>query len=58
MMNDHDPQQTLVESLERRIDEIDSLDESSFGAFSSVDWILCVVGAVILPLLAVIWFAV
>lgn len=46
-----------VAELERRIDELDSLDESAFGAFTPWDWLACTVFAVVLPALALWWFA-
>jgi hypothetical protein len=46
-----------VAELERRIDELDSLDESAFGAFTAWDWLACTVFAVVLPALALWWFA-
>jgi hypothetical protein len=47
----------LIEELERRIDELESLDDDSPGRFTTLDWVICVVGAVALPLLALLWFA-
>jgi hypothetical protein len=53
----NESQDARVADLERRIDELDSQDESAFGEFTLVDWVVCVVGALLLPGLAVIWFA-
>jgi hypothetical protein len=47
----------LVEELERRIVEVDALDDSEIGSFNRWDWVICVVGAVIIPALAMWWFA-
>jgi len=47
----------LVEELERRIEEIEDLDDSAVGSFTSWDWLFCVIGAVVLPALALWWFA-
>jgi len=47
----------LVEELERRIDELEELDDDALGRFTPLDWVICVVGALILPHLALIWFA-
>ncbi len=44
-----------VEDLRRRIEELEALDESVFGRFTALDWLLCVVGAVVAPLLALWW---
>jgi hypothetical protein len=50
-------QQRRVEELERRIAELEGLDESAFGRFTAWDWGVCVVGALVLPVLALWWFA-
>jgi hypothetical protein len=47
----------LVADLERRIVEIESLDDSDIGAFTGLDWFICIVGSVILPAIAIWWFA-
>jgi hypothetical protein len=46
----------LVKELERRIDELETLDEEAFGQFTPLDWVICVIGAIALPYLALIWF--
>lgn len=56
-MSQRKPGDPLVEDLERRIDELDGLDESAFGSFTLLDWIICIGGALVLPCLMVIWFA-
>ena len=47
----------LVADLERRIEYLESLDESDFGSFTAWDWVICVLGAVVIPYLALLWFA-
>ena len=47
----------LVDDLERRIEELEGLDESAFGGFSALDWVICLLGAVVIPVLALVWFA-
>ena len=47
----------LVEELERRIDELEGLDEEAFGQFTALDWVICTIGALALPYLALLWFA-
>ena len=47
----------LVEELERRIVEIEALDDSEIGGFTGWDWAICVGGAVVIPALAMWWFA-
>ena len=47
----------LAEELERRIVEIEALDDSDVGYFTAWDWVICVGGAVVGPALAMWWFA-
>jgi len=47
----------LVEDLERRVDELEALDASAFGRFTALDWFFCVAGSVVLPAIALWWFA-
>jgi hypothetical protein len=47
----------LVEELERRIVEIEALGDAEIGGFAGWDWAICVTGAVVLPALALWWFA-
>jgi hypothetical protein len=54
---DEASREELVEELERRIDELEGLDEAELGRFTPLDWVICVVGALALPLIALIWFA-
>jgi hypothetical protein len=48
---------TLVAELERRILELDDHDEPDFGGFNAVDWLILLLGAVVVPILFVILFA-
>lgn len=48
--------QQRIEELERRIREIDSLDDGRLGRFSRWDWVICVLGGLIVPYLAIWWF--
>ena len=41
----------LHEELERRLDFLETSDDSVFGAFTTLDWILCTVLFFALPLL-------
>jgi hypothetical protein len=50
-------QRARVAELETRIAELESLDEASFGHFGRWDWIACVAFALVLPALALWWFA-
>ena len=46
-----------IAELERRIELLERLDESIPGHFTRWDWVICVLGALILPCLALWWFA-
>jgi len=50
--NERDP---LAVELERRIAEVERLDDDDFGRFTRLDWFFCVTGAVVLPILAAWW---
>jgi len=47
----------LVNDLERRIEEIESLDDSHIGSFTALDWFFCVAGCIVIPVIALWWFA-
>jgi hypothetical protein len=49
--------QQRVAELEQRIAEMEALEDAAFGAFTARDWWACVIGAVVLPALALWWFA-
>ena len=48
---------TRAAELERRIEELEALEESAFGAFTAWDWLVCVIGALVTPAIAAWWFA-
>jgi hypothetical protein len=49
-MNDQErTEASLCEELERRIRIIESTDESSFGEFTRLDWIVLLLIGVVLP---------
>jgi hypothetical protein len=52
-----EPEKPRAHELERRIEELEALDESAFGRFTAWDWALCIVFALVLPHLAAWWFA-
>lgn len=47
----------LVEELERRIEEIEGLDDTDIGSFTAWDWVVSVIGSLVLPATAIWWFA-
>ena len=46
----------LVEELERRIEELEGLDDAAIGSFTGWDWLVCVIGSPALPAIARWWF--
>ena len=50
------PRDASVEELERRIEALEELDESAFGTFTRLDWLICVLGSLVVPSLALWWF--
>ena len=46
-----------VEDLERRIDELEALGDSEIGVFTAVDWFFCITGSIVIPVIALWWFA-
>jgi hypothetical protein len=44
----------LVEDLERRLE---ALDDSDVGSFTGLDWFFCIAGSVVIPVIALWWFA-
>jgi len=46
----------LVADLERRIGDLSVAAESHFGTFTRRDWVICVVGFVLLPYLMFLCF--
>lgn len=49
--------QERVAELERRIEDLEQLPDSDFGSFSVWDWVACTGGGLVLPALALWWFA-
>lgn len=46
----------LHHELHHRIEELRAHHEDDFGRFHALDWILIVLGCVLLPFLAYLWF--
>ena len=55
--SERDERERVVAELERRIELLEQVDDSTAGAFTRWDWLLCLLGAVIVPYLALWWFA-
>ena len=53
-MSTTSPADDRTRELERRIEELEALDEASFGHFTVWDWSVCIGFAVALPLV-LIW---
>jgi hypothetical protein len=47
----------LFADLERRLDELEALDDSDVGSFTTLDWFFCITGSVVIPVIALWWFA-
>ena len=47
----------LVEDLERRIEALEVLDDTDIGSFTALDWFFCITGSVVIPAIALWWFA-
>jgi len=47
----------LVAVLEHRIDQLEALDDSDLGSFTTLDWFFCFTGAVVIPVIALWLFA-
>ena len=42
----------LLEELERRIEEVEGLDDAAIGSFTGWDWLVCVIGSPGFPAVA------
>ncbi|MBW2295436.1 MAG: hypothetical protein JRG89_15115 [Deltaproteobacteria bacterium] len=56
-MSTTEPDNPRVRELERRIQELETLDEAAFGHFTAWDWTVCIVFGLALPLLGIWWWA-
>ena len=50
-------EEILHEELERRLVFLEESDDSIFGEFTTLDWILCTLLFFVLPLLVLGWMA-
>jgi hypothetical protein len=46
-----------VAELRRRIEELEQTGDSAFGGFTRWDWAVCTLSGLVLPALALWWFA-
>ena len=53
-MSNEDREEDLLQDLERRIDALENQEEAEFGSFSRADYIILVVGGLILPIIALV----
>lgn len=44
----------VVQDLERRIEILEKLDEAEFGSFKRFDYYILIIGAVLIPVIALI----
>ena len=44
----------LIQDLEQRIDTLEELDDAEFGSFTRMDYVILVIGALIIPALVLI----
>ena len=56
-VNTNEADNPRARELAHRIEELEAHDDAAFGHFTSVDWIVCIVFALVLPLLGVWWWA-
>jgi len=54
---DGSAERVIVDEVERRLMILDTTDEDAFGRFGALDWVVCIGGFVVLPLLLVWWAA-
>jgi len=53
-MSQADNDEDLVKDLERRIEILDNLEEAEFGSFTRIDYVILIIGALLVPVLALI----
>ena len=56
-MSTTEPDSPRVRQLEHQIEELEAHDEVEFGHFTALDWAVCIVFGLVLPLLAIWWWA-
>lgn len=53
-MSQNEEDSPLVKDLERRIEILENMDDAEFGSFTRLDYLILGIGAVVLPILALI----
>ena len=53
-MSQKEQDNDLVQDLERRIVTLENMDDEEFGSFTRLDYIFLIIGALLLPTLALI----
>ena len=43
------------DELQRRIATLEALDDSELGEFKRIDWAICILGALVIPGLLLMW---
>ena len=56
-MTRRDVDSRLVDELERRLEELESLDDAAFGRFTKWDWLFVLLTSLVLPYLVFWWLA-
>ena len=51
-MSQAENDEKLVQDLERRIEVLEKMDDEDFGSFKRFDYVILVIGAVLIPILA------
>lgn len=46
----------IVDDLERRIIELEQMAEDRFGRFTTLDWLICAAGSLLLPYVVYLWY--
>jgi hypothetical protein len=54
---DQTPQSVDASELESRIRTIEELDDAALGSFTSLDWVIVVVGSLLIPGVILWWVA-
>ena len=39
------------------LEQLEGLDDSDIGGFTALDWFFCIAGSIVIPVIALWWFA-